>query len=198
MKPFLLAAALLSLVSPALGFDMMAQGVVASYKANKVLKIDDVAKLMRGSERWCYSEESGSCAWSDIYLDVGVGSAKYEISSMWDEALELAFVDRGEFRDGRYICETGYDWVPSVRATRRSDGVPLGGRELEAVRSQITLNRADDTQDCFDYVFLSGDIVGETARILQRQYIGGVTDPAHDTVVTLHFNAAEAAALTSR
>jgi hypothetical protein len=197
----LLAAAALSLVcaAPVLAFDAPTTAFLIKYKIGKSVAISDVAGLMQSSERWCYREEGSTCAWSDIYLSVSDSGADYEIGNAWDETYDIAFTDKGVFKDNRYICENGFDWVPSVRATLRSDGSVVGGRTLSTLKAEIAAATADDTTtSCFDYKMEGADPVAETISLLQRQYVDGVYDPERDTPVTLHFDPQEAAALTWR
>ena len=168
-------------ISPALSFDAGTQDVLDRMKVGKLVPITEIATLMRNSERWCYAEDEGSCSWSDIYLDVTETGATYEIGNAWDADRDVIFTDHGTFEEGRYICETGYDWVPTVRAVNRADGSAINGRPL---------------WDCFDYVLKGSDAEAETITLLQRQFTDGVTDTSRDVTVTLHFNAASAAALT--
>ncbi len=195
-----LAAALLLLVatSAAFGFDSRTQGIIDQYKPGKLIRLADVAHLMAASERWCYLEQDGTCSWSDIYLDVGKSGAEFEIGNAWNEDVDIAFTDRGEFRDGRYICETGTDWVPNLRATRRSDGSVIGGRDLAKLKAEIADLRAEDSLDCFDYVYTSADAENQTITLTQRQYINDVHETGKDTEVTVHFDAVAAQALTYR
>lgn len=192
------AAVLLATTSVAFGFDARTEGIIEHYKTGKLIKISDVGYLMSTSERWCYLEQAGTCAWSDIYLNVGKASAEFEIGNAWNEDIDIAFIDRGEFRDGRYICETGTDWVPNVRATKRSDGSVLGGRELAQLKSEIADLRSTDSQDCFDYLFVSADAEGQVVKLTQRQYINDVHETGSDTEVTIHFDEASARTLTYR
>lgn len=189
---------LLTLAGPALAFQAPVQAVIERYKASKRMSIADIATLMSGSERWCYLEENGSCAWSDIYLDVSAESATFELGNAWDDNVDIAFVDQGTFRDGRYICETGYDWVASVRASNRADGSAIGGRELAALKAEVAAVQSADVLNCFDYLFMGKDAAAETVTLLQRQYVDDVHEAGRDTLVTVHFDAESAAALTSR
>ncbi|HWU19704.1 MAG TPA: hypothetical protein VN155_18670 [Devosia sp.] len=198
MKISLAALLLLTATSAALGFDGRTQGIIDHYKPGKLIRIADVGHLMGASERWCYREEAGTCDWSDIYLDVGKSQAEFEIGNAWNEDIDIAFTDRGTFRDGRYICETGMDWVPSVRATRRSDGSVIGGRELAQLKAEILSRRDQDTQDCFDYLFVSADAENQTVTLTQRQYVDDTHDASRDAEVTIHFDQAAAQALTYR
>lgn len=198
MKTLLVAAALLATPGTAVAMDSASQAVTERYKPQKLMRIDDVATLMAGSERWCYAEDAGACNWTDIYLEVTEKGAEYEIANAWTEDTDIAFVDRGEFREGRYICETGYDWIPSARATRK-DGTVIGGRELAAIRDEVRQANSGDNHLCFDYLYLSMDEAADTIKILQRQYEpDGFTDPSSDVEVTIHFDATAAAALALR
>lgn len=181
---------------PALGFDADSQAVIDHLKVGKHLPIASIATLMRGSERWCYNLRDGNCAWSDIYLDVTDTGAKYEISNPWNEKVDISSVDQGVFKEGRYICETSFDWVPSVRAFDRESGSAIEGRALETLRQEISA-AVDTSQsaDCFDYVYRGADADEQTVTLLQRQYVDGVTDPANDAEVTLYFDKDAAEAL---
>lgn len=176
--------------------DAQSQAVIDRMKAGKLMPISDVAVLMIGSERWCYREQEGNCAWSDIYLEVTGTGATYEISNPWSEEVDISFVDRGIFKDGRYICETGHDWVPTVRAYGREDGTAIEGRDLAALKQEIAeqVDTSDD-DDCFDYLYQHQDKDVETVTLLQRHYIDGETDAANDALVTLYFNKDAAADL---
>nr|WP_295885761.1 hypothetical protein [uncultured Devosia sp.] len=199
MKMLLAAMAImLTTGSAALAFDTDTQAVIDRHKANKPVSMNDVATLMRSSEQWCYISQDHSCAWTDIYLDVTNKGVTYEIGNAWDAETDVAFTDEGVFRDDRYICETGKDWVPTIRATRRSDDSVIAGRQLWELRKAIYATRDGDTLDCFDYLYLRSDANQQTITLLQRQY----TDDAHvegnDVEVTLHFDAEDAAGLTWR
>lgn len=199
MKRLLAAMAVVMTAIPAVGaFETATQAIIDRYKAAKRLAIADVAELMQASAQWCYDEQENSCAWTDIYLEVTDTGATYEIGNAWDAEADVAFTDHGAFMDDRYICETGNNWVPTVRATRRSDGTVIGGRELWELKQAIEQNLEGDTQDCFDYLYLSSDPNEETITLLQRQYTDGVHLEANDVEVTLHMDADEAADLTLR
>ena len=199
MKTLLTAMALvLASGSSALAFDTATQAIIDRHKANKPVSITDIATLMQSSERWCYLEEAGTCAWSDIYLEVTDSGAAFEIGNAWSETVDIAFIDSGTFRDGRYICEAGIDWIPTVRAVRRADGVMLLGRELKALKTEIAATRTDTVIDCFDYLYRSADAANQTVTLLQRQYTDDAYDPTKDTEVVLHFDPANASALTWR
>jgi hypothetical protein len=199
MKTLFAAMAItLTTVTAALAFDADTQAIIDRQKAGKLMSMSNVAVLMRASEKWCYDNQDYSCAWTDIYLDVTDIGATFEIGNAWDAETDIAFTDEGVFKDDRYICESGKDWVPTVRATRRSDGSSLDGRLLWEVKMAVQANREGDTMDCFDYVFLRSDTDYQTITLLQRAY----TDDAHieggDAEVSLHFNAEDAAGLTLR
>ena len=181
-------------LTPALAFDDETQMVLDHMKHGKLMPISDVQVLMRQSERWCYAQDEGACSWSDIYLQVSGKSATFEINSAWDDTYDLASTQHGVFRDGRYICEVEENWVPTARATRRSDGEVLGGRDLWAFKADVAL-AISQTSDCFDYVLQRSDAEAETITLLQRKYTDGVTDPIDDVTVTVHFNAETAAGL---
>jgi hypothetical protein len=182
-------------LTPAFGFDADSQAVVDRMKTGKLVPIAEVATLMRGAERWCYRQTEAGCSWSDIYLEVTAEGASYEIGNAWNAVYDIVFTDHGTFEEGRYICETGYDWVPTVRAFRRDDGSPVGGRELHALKQEIIGYRGTEENDCFDYLFEGADAAARTVTLLQRQFTGGVHDPANDVAVTLHFDAESAEAL---
>ena len=187
---------LLAGAAPGLAFDADSQAVLDRLKTGKLVQIDDVAVLMRGSERWCYAEQEGNCSWSDIYLSVEGTEAKYEISNPWSEDIDISFVDHGELRDERYICEVGFDWIPSVRAYDRESGDAIEGRRLEELRQEIysTIDTSLNS-DCFDYRYLGADAETEIVTLLQRQYVDGETDPTNDVEVKLYFDPDAAEAL---
>lgn len=179
--------------APSLGFDAESQALIERMKAGKLVPISDVATLMMGSERWCYKQQENNCAWSDIYLSVSESGATYEISNPWSEEVDISFIDEGVFKQDRYICETGADWVPTVRAFGREDGTAIEGRDLAALKDEIhsQIDVSDD-DDCFDYLYQGSDAAAQTVMLLQRQYVDGETDPANDAVVTLYFDKAAA------
>ena len=200
MKTLLAATALtLAFGSSAFAFDTDTQAVISRHKANKPVSIADIATLMRASERWCYIEDAGSCSWSDIYLEVTDEGAEFEFGNAWSETVDVMFSDTGTFKDGRYICETGVDWVPTIRAANRADGTIVTGRELKQIKIDLYAQQSERVIDCFDYLYLGSDADAQTVTLMQRQYSEDeVYDPSKDTEVTLHFDAANAAALTWR
>lgn len=190
MKRFLAALALaLVPIFPALAFDDASQGVIDRAKVGKLLPITDVATLMMGAERWCYNQQDNECAWSDIYLSTSADGATFEISHPWSDAADIAFVSEGVFRDGRYICENAFNWVPSVRAYQRGDGWALEGRELAALKDEIA-SAVDFSDDhaCFDYIYRGHDANEETITLLQRDYAGPDGEVLGEATVTLHFD----------
>ncbi|MCR6671914.1 hypothetical protein [Devosia ginsengisoli] len=196
----LLAAMLITMAtgSAALAFDADTQAIIDRHKSGKLVAINDVATLMRSSAQWCYLNQDHTCAWTDIYLDVTDTGATFEIGNAWDADTNIVFTDQGVFEDDRYICETDHDWVPSVRATRRSDGSTIDGRLLWDLKSDIYAIRAGDIQNCFDYLYLRSDPDYEQITLLQRQYVDGVHDETRDVEVTLHMNSEDAAGLSWR
>ena len=198
MRVLLALAATLVLTGSALAFDADTQAIADRYKVGKALKVADLKTLMLASERWCYSEEDGTCGWSDIYLDVEGDYVAFELGNAWNADVDIAFVTEGEFRDDRYFCEVGEDWVPGVRAINRADGTLVGGRELAALKREIETVVAGGSDDCFDYQFVSADAANQTITLTQRQYVDLEHDPDMDTQVTVHFDKASAAALTWR
>jgi len=196
----LLAAIALSLASvvTAHAFDAATEAVIDAQKIGKPMAIEDVAALMQASERWCYLEEAGSCAWTDVYLDVGPDGAEYETGNAWDETVDIALIDHGSFENGQAICETQRDWMPSLRATRRADASLVSGRALRDLKAEIAAVVGPPSQDCFDYVFRGADTATQTVTLLQRQSTDGAHEPAQDTLVTLHFDPETAARLSLR
>ena len=199
MKMLLAAMAIaLTTGSAAQAFDADTQAVIDRHKANKPVSISDVATLMRASEKWCYDNQDHTCAWTDIYLEVTDTGVIYEIGNAWDADTDIAFTDEGVFRDDRYICETGKDWVPTVRATRRSDGSVIDGRMLWELKRAIHANQSRESQDCFDYLYLRSDADYLTVTLLQRQYTDDVHVEGNDVEVSLHMSAEDAAGLLWR
>lgn len=200
MTKVLTTLALVLLASPAAhAFDTETQAVLDRYKPGKLLAAADVAQLMGRSERWCYDLRDGTCAWSEIYLEVTDTTVEFELSNAWDIDTDYAMTDTGQFADNT-ICQTGTNWIPTVRATRRSDGTAIGGRALHDLRLAMAEARPDveSYDDCFDYLYLAGDAEGEVVTLLQRQYIDGVHEAANDVEVSILFNAEDAAALALR
>ena len=192
----LLACLVLGLLglSAASAFEAGTQDVLSRMKTGKLIPIADVATLMRESERWCYAEEAGNCSWSDIYLEVSDAGATFEIGNAWNADYDVIITDHGTFEEGRYICETGYDWVPTLRAIDRADDTAVNGRPLWKIKTRIAERRSPGA-DCFDYILKGSDSQAETITLLQRLYTDGVTEPLNDVTVTLHFNADTAAKL---
>ncbi|KQX38315.1 hypothetical protein ASD04_11960 [Devosia sp. Root436] len=199
MKTMLAAMAILLMTGPAaLAFDADTQAIIDRHKAGKLVSMTDMAQLMRSSAQWCYINQDHTCAWTDIYLEVTDTGATFEIGNAWDADTDIAFTDEGVFKDDRYICESGKDWVPSVRATRRSDGSVIGGRMLWELKAAIEANRSAETLDCFDYVYLGANPDQEVVTLRQRQYTDGVHVEGNDVEVTLHMNSEDAAGLLWR
>lgn len=199
MKTLLAAMAIVLATGPAaLAFDAETRAILDRSKAGKLVGITDMATLMRASEKWCYDNQEHSCAWTDIYLEVLELGATFEIGNAWDAETDIAFTDKGVFRDNRYICETGADWVPTVRATRRSDGSVIEGRQLWEIKQAIWANQTNEIQDCFDYLLVGSNPDQEVITLLQRQYTDDVHIEGNDVEVTLHMNAEDAVGLTWR
>ena len=198
MKMLLAATAITLATGSAMAFDADIQAIIDSHKAGKPVAIHDLAQFMRASEQWCYINQDHTCAWTDIYLEVTKLGAIFEIGNAWDGETDITFTDKGVFKDDRFVCEAGYDWVPTMQATRRSDGSVINGRLLWDLRLAIYDTREGDTQDCFDYLFLRADPDQDVVTLLQRQYVDEVHDPGRDVEVTLHFNAEDAAGLLWR
>ncbi len=199
MKMLLAATAItLATGSAAMAFDADIQAIIDGHKAGKPVAVHDLVQFMRASEQWCYINQDHTCAWTDIYLEVTNLGATFEIGNAWDAETDITFTDKGVFKDDRFVCETGYDWVPTMQATRRSDHSVINGRMLWDLRLAVYDTRQGDTQDCFDYLFLRADPDQEVVTLLQRQYVDEVHDPGRDVEVTLHFNAEDAAGLLWR
>lgn len=198
MKTILAAGALILVaVSSAWAFDADTEALIARYKMGKPVAITDVAQLMRASEAWCYDQQETSCAWREVYLDVTEDRVVFELANAWDEQFDYAMTDEAVFAQNR-ICQTGFNWIPSLRATSRDDGRAIGGRALHDLRAAIAESRPDIAtyDDCFDYLFMAADPEQDTVTLLQRQYVDAVHDTANDVEVTIHFNADDAAGLT--
>lgn len=196
----LLAALLLALTtgSVALAFDTDTQAVLDRHKSGKPVNVADLTQFMQASAQWCYLEQDHSCAWTDIYLDVTEAGATFEIGNAWDDDTDIAFTDEASFKDNRYVCETGKDWVPTMRATRRSDGGVIAGRDLWALKTSVETSRSGESLDCFDYLYLRSDAEQQTVTLLQRQYTDEVHRDGKDVEVTLHLDAEDAARLVWR
>lgn len=193
MKRHVVLLTAMLLASPAMGFDDASQAVIDASKIGKPLAIEDVGTLMMGAERWCYDQQDALCAWSDIYLSVDADGASFEISNPWSETVDISFVATGDFRDGRYICENGFDWVPSVRAYSREDGYALEGRELAALRDEIrTVVDTASQSACYDYIYRGHDADNLTITLLQRDYAGADDEVLGEVLVTLHYDKAVA------
>jgi hypothetical protein len=187
--PLLSVALLVASALPGHAFDADTEAMLDRFKAGKLVQASDVAVLMRGAERWCYNEQHGNCAWSDIYLSVQGADIRFEISNPWNELVDISSVDHAVFRDNRYVCEVGFDWIPSVRAFDRSNGTAIEGRALDALRQEIRHHATpEDSDDCYDYLYRGADADRQVVMLLQRQYIDGVTDASNDALVTLHFD----------
>ncbi|GLQ53383.1 hypothetical protein [Devosia nitrariae] len=187
--------------APVVAMDAEAEALVSGNKAGKLLPIEDVAVLMRASERWCYNEEAQTCDWSDIYLEVDAEGATYELADFWSPDVEIALTEYGVFRDGQFICETGEESTQTLRARNGVDGRPLGGRELFALKAEMAAAYAaegDASPACFDYLFVGYSPSEETVRLTQRIWRDGTTDPAEDALVTLHFDPSVVDALSVR
>ncbi|MDB5585615.1 MAG: hypothetical protein JWP26_585 [Devosia sp.] len=200
MKHLLLAAAaLLALASPAFAEDPSPEAISNTYKSGKPVHVEDVQALMRQAEIWCYNEDSGTCDWAEIYLSAASGpeGVVYDSTNAWNSDTDVSFVDKAQFQDA-LLCEYGYDKVPSTRAVNRADGSVIGARALDALRAEVYANQTGNTDDCFDYLYVSYDAAAQTMALKQRQYVGGVLDPSLEANITLHFNAADVAGLTQR
>ena len=185
------SALVLSLLAaaPALAFDPGTEAVIDASKVGKPVPINMVADLMMNSVRWCYAQQDTACAWSEIYLAVHGNGIAFEVSTPWSDALDISYTNHGALREGRFICETNHDWIASVRAYGSADGYEVGGRELAALKLEIEQwTDFTATPNCFDYVFRGADEAAQTIELLQGQYTDGVTDPANDVLVTLHFD----------
>ena len=194
MKTFLMIGAVfVSTAMPALAIDAASLAVTEGLKRGKAMPIEAVQTLMRGADYWCYSENEAGCDWAERYLEVDEKRAIYEVSNAWDATRNVSFSDQAEFRDGRFICETGYFYVPSTYAETRATGLPVYGRELATIKGEMADNVGTDTMDCFDYVFGSVDEDAGLITITQRQFTQDLTtDPANDAEVTLHFDTVDA------
>lgn len=200
MKTLLAALAItLPASASALAFDAETQAIIGKHKAGKLVAIADVAHLMQASAAWCYDNQDHSCAWTEIYLEVTDSGATFELGNSWDAETDFAFTDEGAFADNK-ICQTGVNWVPNLRATRRGDGSAIGGRQLHALKLAVAASRPDLEvyDDCFDYLYLSSDAAQDVVTLRQRHYVDGVHEPLNDVEVTVYFNAEAAAGLMLR
>lgn len=185
----IILAALLAGTAPGMAYDEASQAVIERFKPGKLVPPAELVTLMMGAERWCYEKQGDECGWSDIYLSADETGASYELTNAWNETVIISMVDRGEFRDERYFCEMGLDWVPSLRAFSSADGVTIEGRELAALRDEIApLVEADQSADCFDYIYRGHNADAQTVTLLQRQFVGGAHAEDMDAIVTLHFD----------
>lgn len=174
---------------PTFAYDAASQAVIDRLKSGKLVSVSELAGLMMGAERWCYNQRDDECDWSEIYLSADADGAEYELSHAWNEEVDIALIDRGEFRDGRYFCEAGSDWLPSLRAYSRAGGTAIEGRELAALRKAVAeLLPTEKSSACFDYLYRGHDAAAQTITLLQRQFTGGVHAPEGDAEVTLHFD----------
>lgn len=184
----IILAALVAGTVPAMAYDADSQAVIERFKPGKLVRPADLATLMMGAERWCYEQQGDECGWSDIYLSADETGVSYELTNAWNDSVVISLVDRATFRDERYLCELGLDWVPSLRAFSSADGTTIEGRDLAALRDEIApLVEADQSADCFDYIYREHDADAQTVTLLQRQFVGGVHAEDMDATVTLHF-----------
>jgi hypothetical protein len=173
----------------ATAFDDASQAVIDRSKTGKGVTITDVATLMMASERWCYNQQDTKCQWSDVYLSTTADKAVIEISTAWSETTDISYVSEGEFREGRFICDIAFDWIPSVRAYGRVDGYALEGRELADLRAEISeMVDTSDDHACYDYIYRGHDASAQTITLLQRDYAGTGGDVLGEATVTLHFD----------
>ncbi|MEO5805557.1 hypothetical protein [Devosia sp.] len=200
MKSLMLAAAaLFAVAAPALALDADADAILTHFKPGKTVPIADIATFMRGSAKWCYAEQDGTCGWTDVYLNVTDTSAQYEGGAAWDENTDIGMTHETELRDGRYICEIPETPASTTWAVSRADGSVIQGRDLATLKQSIADAYTGDTSyDCFDYAFLRVSPDRENIVVRQRQYIDGVTDKANDVEVTIHYDPAVAKALKLR
>lgn len=201
MRALCIVAVVTMVAAPVSAMDAEAEALVTGYKAGKLLPIEDVAVLMRTSERWCYNQEAKTCAWSDIYLEVDADGATYELADLWSPEVEIILTESGVFRDGQFICETGEDHTRTLRARYVADGKQIGGRDLFALKAEIAAAyaaNATPVEPCYDYLFVDYSQNEETVRLTQRIWRDGTTDPGEDALVTLHFDPSAGQALSVR
>ena len=182
-------ATLLAACTPALAFDDAVQSFADHFKVGKPVPASALVVLMMEAETWCYNQRDNECGWSEVYLSDDGENVRYELSNPWDEAVDIAYVSQIARRDDGQLCEIGFDWLPSLRAYAREDGLSLEGRDLEDMRQRV-FNVVDpaDSSDCYSYVYGGADSDAETMTLTQRQYIGGEYQPGMDAEVTLHFD----------
>lgn len=184
----IILAAVLAGTAPGMAYDAASQAVIERFKPGKLVLSADLAILMLGAERWCYEQQGTDCGWSDIYLSADETGVSYELTNAWNDSVVISMVDRAAFRDERYLCELGLDWVPSLRAFSSADGTTIEGRDLAALRDEIApLVEADQSADCFDYIYRGHDADAQTVTLLQRQYVDGTHAEDMDAMVTVHF-----------
>ena len=201
MRALCIVAVVTMVAAPVSAMDAEAEALVTGYKAGKLLPIEDVAVLMRTSERWCYNQEAKTCDWSDIYLEVDAEGATYELADQWSPEIEIILTESGVFRDGQFICETGEDSTQTLRAHYVADGRQIGGRDLFALKAEIAAAYAANAapvEPCYDYLFVGYSQAEETVRLTQRIWRDGTTDPVEDALVTLHFDPSAGQALSVR
>ncbi len=182
-------ATLLAACSPVLAFDDAIQSFTDHFKAGKPVPSSALVVLMMESETWCYNQRENECGWSEVYLSDDGTTVRYELSNPWDEAVDIAYVSEIERRQNGQICEVGFNWLPSLRAYGRADGLSLEGRDLEDMRHRV-LYVVDpaDSSDCYSYVYEGFDAEAETVTLTQRQYVAGQYQSGMDAEVTLHFD----------
>lgn len=195
MKIVYALTAVLALSGPAVAFDPDVAAVIDGLRPKAQLNVRDVATLMRNSAKWCYLETDGACSWADVYLDVTESGPVVEISNAYDADYVLYIVDKAEFRDEAYSCEYDYDWTASTRLVSQADGSSVGGRELYDLRVQFESNFGIDDPDCFDYLFVRANEEEQTVTLMQRTFSDSVMDEGSQTLVTIHFDPADAMAL---
>ena len=196
---FAAMALTLGMASAAQAYDADIEAIIDGQKPGKAMARQSVSTLMAGAEAWCYDEMRGACSWREVYLDVRQDGVTFELANYYALDIDYAFTDQGVFR-GNKICQSGFNWLPSLRASYRTDGRMMGGRDLQDFRLAMTeaRPRIDSYSDCFDYLYVSSDAAKDTVTLLQRQYDNEGYYPAGDVEVTLHFDKESAAALKLR
>ncbi len=190
MRRHLIAlATFLAVSSPVVAFDDAVQSFTDHFKIGKPIPSSALPMLMLEAEVWCYNQREDECGWSEIYLRDDGKSVRYELSNPWSEDVDIAYVSEIELRDNGQICEIGFDWLPSLRAYGREDGLSLEGRDLEDMRQRV-LNVVDPAQssDCYSYIYEGYDEDSQTVTLTQRQYIGGEYQAGMNAEVALHFD----------